>query len=593
MRIEEYKKISDDVEIPETFLAGYQKAIVQIKAESTMEKKRKHSLKWMSMRGAMKVAVFAFVMLVVGGSVFTVRAYISHMERLRNLQTEEVLDLYENVFQYDSGFMSRSLSESEESRYANQYDLYCNDFADPQGEVKIINAAKEYSGKGIAFCKKDGILYLPKEDMTDEEILQVVEFMLLKQYVDYEAYLKASNPLHYKNRYDEMTGNEVEEIYKEFHSANTETSFLSRELSLGEKERRKILKDLYQQGMILPEKKIAVIENKQEALETELSFCKWNCTYYLPGRELSDEEILELIEHQMKAAYCFNRISEEVRLGIRTDWPKLDLIERDRIYTLNPEIPVDEELMKQPWLAAYSEVLEEYYRRNEEYYENPERYYANIHFIYLNDDEIPEMLFSHGCTDFDYDDHCNTRVYLYTYQYGRAVMLSSGENTADDFYGYEKPFSYVEKKGMVYCDYYYCYDFSTYDKETGMIDSVHDNMSRIDTWNLDDMTCKSTLANIRMLHAKYNYTEEEYDDAEFSYEYYINVSDIIRDRETGEVTEIVGKKVSQAEYEQAEKNLWGGEVYVTLQVTDFDKIYCDDDIVEALAKCCSGTVFGR
>ena len=56
--------------------------------------------------------------------------------------------------------------------------------------------------------------------------------------------------------------------------------------------------------------------------------------------------------------------------------------------------------------------MREYYRENSTYYENPERYYANVCFIYLNDDEIPEMLFSHGCTDLDYDDRCNLQKLL-------------------------------------------------------------------------------------------------------------------------------------------------------------------------------------
>ena len=79
--------------------------------------------------------------------------------------------------------------------------------------------------------------------------------------------------------------------------------------------------------------------------------------------------------------------------------------------------------------------------------------------------------------------------------------------TIDDFYGYNKPFSYVERKGMVYCDYYYIYDFTTYNSETDMIDNVNDYMSKMDVWDLDTLTCTSSNANIEMLHAIYNYVE--------------------------------------------------------------------------------------
>lgn len=217
-------------------------------------------------------------------------------------------------------------------------------------------------------------------------------------------------------------------------------------------------------------------------------------------------------------------------------------------------------------------------------YANPEHYYANVRFIYMNNDDIPEMLFSHGCTDFDYDDHCNTRVYLYTYKNGKAALLSPGEETIEDYYGYEKPFCYVERKGMVYCDYYYPYGFTTYDEESGIIDSVKDHMSRVDTWNLEKGTFSSTNSNIKMLHAKYAYSHEEYDDARFEYEYYVNVTAIIRNEKSGEIKKIVGEKVDQDTYERAERELWNEENFITLEVSDFDKIYCDDDLVEALAR---------
>lgn len=63
------------------------------------------------------------------------------------------------------------------------------------------------------------------QEMTDEEILQLVVFNLLGRYVDYEAYVKASNPLYYLNALEQMTMQEVDELYINYSSANTETSF--------------------------------------------------------------------------------------------------------------------------------------------------------------------------------------------------------------------------------------------------------------------------------------------------------------------------------------------------------------------------------
>lgn len=77
---------------------------------------------------------------------------------------------------YDSKYMSRSMSADEERRFSELYDLYCRDMAEPEGEVAVISSKDEYNGEGIAFSKEEGILNLPMQEMTDEEILQLGSF---------------------------------------------------------------------------------------------------------------------------------------------------------------------------------------------------------------------------------------------------------------------------------------------------------------------------------------------------------------------------------------------------------------------------------
>ena len=596
MGIDEYKNICANVQVSDTVLASYQNAIDQIKTENNKIKKSKKvrkkntSFRWREFSTISKAAIIFGVLFALSGSTFlSVKAYISHMEKLRNMPDEEIVDLYENVFQYDSKYMSRPMTEAEDRRYAKLYDLYWRDMAEPEGEVDVISSKTFYNGEGIAFSTEDGILYVPESEMSDEEILQMVAFNLLKQYVDYEAYVKASNPLYYMNYLEEMTMQEVDEIYIDYYSANTETSFTNRELTFDELGRKKVLKTLYKNSGKLPEHTIPIIQNESEYKGEGIAFCTGNCTYYFPDTDLSDEQLLELIDFQIKVEYCWRRIADEIERGIRSDWPYIEYVKRGRTVTLDSDMAVEESVLSQPWLGAYAEIIKEYYRQIEaeakEYSYDPEVYYANVCFIYLNDDEIPEMLFSHGNTEMDYNDLCNIRTYLYTYKDGKAVLMDPGEDTIYDYYGYTKPFSYAEGKGMVYCDYYYPYSFAIYDDETGIIDNVKDNMSRMDTWDFDTMTRTSSNANIQMLHAVYHYTEEAYDDAAFGYEYYINVSDIVRDETTGDVKEIIGDKVSKEVYEASEEALWNGEQVTELSVADFDKIYRDDDMPEALARC--------
>ena len=585
MIINEYKEISDNVQVPDSVMTGYEIAMEKIKREAGTNKKS-FSIKWRGYHRLSRAAIICGVFLAISGStILSVKAYLSHLERMENMEAEEVIDLYENVFQYDVKYMSREMSQKEDKRFGELRDAYCRDLAEPIGEVGIISSKEEYKGEGIAFATEEGILYLPNQEMSDEEILQLVVFSLLRKYVDYEAYMKVSDPSYYLYRLEQLTMEEVDEIYIHYYSANTETSFQNRELSFEELGRRKILKDLYKNNGMFPENTISIIQSADDYQGEDIAFCTANCTYYLPEEELSDEQLLELIDFQIKVEYCRERIEAEIARGIRSDWPDITYVERERITTLDANWQGDEEVLSQSWLKAYKLILEEYFEKNKSYYNNPELYYANVCFIYLNDDEIPEMLFSHGCTDMDYNDRCNTRNYLYTYKDGETVLLTPGDVTLHDYYGYDKPFSYVERKGMVYCDYYYIYNFSTYDEETDIIDNVSDHMSRMDVWDLDTLTCTSSNANIEMKHAVYNYVKEEYDDAAFSYEYYVNVSDIIRDETTGYVKEIVGDKVDLSGYEAKEKELWRGETVITLSVSDFDKIYLEDNLLEALAQC--------
>ena len=45
-------------------------------------------------------------------------------------------------------------------------------------------------------------------------------------------------------------------------------------------------------------------------------------TFYLPVRELTDEELLQIIDFRKKAYYSMERIREEIRLGYRQEFPK-------------------------------------------------------------------------------------------------------------------------------------------------------------------------------------------------------------------------------------------------------------------------------
>ena len=131
MRIDEYRNICENVQISDTVLAGYQNVIDQIKTENSGNKSVNKPFMWRKFSAVSKAAVIFGVFLVLSGSTFiSVRAYLSHVESLRNIPDEEIIGLHDNVFQHDSGYMSRPMTDAEDSRYADLYELYCRDMAD-------------------------------------------------------------------------------------------------------------------------------------------------------------------------------------------------------------------------------------------------------------------------------------------------------------------------------------------------------------------------------------------------------------------------------------------------------------------------------
>lgn len=55
-------------------------------------------------------------------------------------------------------------------------EKYDNEGVFPEGALKRIEAASEYNGNGVAFLASRGTFFLPEKALSDEEILQIIDF---------------------------------------------------------------------------------------------------------------------------------------------------------------------------------------------------------------------------------------------------------------------------------------------------------------------------------------------------------------------------------------------------------------------------------
>jgi len=248
------------------------------------------------------------------------------------------------------------------------------------------------------------------------------------------------------------------------------------------------------------------------------------------------------------------------------------------------------------WLKAYAKVCEDYFEYQksicEEHGGSVEDYCITVSFIYLNDDDIPEMLFTHQYIYDDIgDDFGARRVYLYTYKDGEAIHLKAELGEGIGYYAKWSPFRYVERKGMVLDDGHYLYAIQFKEYGNDNHDYISDNIFVMDYWDLDTLTCTHSDMNIKLEHAVFDWEKNEtYNDAPKTYEYYLGVKEITRNEYTGVTDPLKGKKVSESEFNAANEALWNGEEYKTVTGSDFDRIYSDYDFLESLARCYQKTL---
>lgn len=113
-------------------------------------------------------------------------------------------------------------------------------------------------------------------------------------------------------RMEELPQEEVVSIVEQLDSQETEADGFSREYTEGEKQRRGELYEAYLKGTF-PEGELLQVDTEEEAGQQEFCYLTTNSTFYLPAdRELTDEEILQMIDFEEKRNYALKERYEEM-----------------------------------------------------------------------------------------------------------------------------------------------------------------------------------------------------------------------------------------------------------------------------------------
>ena len=199
MKLQDLKNAVNNIEIDETM----QKEILQnvmerTKLDNTGSAQRKATRKKIS-RFPRIAATAAATLLAVGIIGIPVRALVSSLvqERMEEIPAEEHREMVEMLDSQEVGADSyiREYTEEERSRMSELYTQYQKGVF-PEGALPQVDSVEEAEKLELCYLTTTSSFYLPDRELTDEELLQLIDFEVKRNYA-------------LKKRYEEEYADEI------------------------------------------------------------------------------------------------------------------------------------------------------------------------------------------------------------------------------------------------------------------------------------------------------------------------------------------------------------------------------------------------
>lgn len=127
------------------------------------------------------VLAAAMTMLVSATAVASVGALRERMEAMNREKLETYFtQIYASKIGVDN--YNRAYFDTEKERMEALREDYESEARFPKGELTMIDDAKEYKGRGVAFLGDTSTFFFPKKEMNDEELLEIIDFMYKRDY---------------------------------------------------------------------------------------------------------------------------------------------------------------------------------------------------------------------------------------------------------------------------------------------------------------------------------------------------------------------------------------------------------------------------
>lgn len=117
-----------------------------------------------------------------------------------------------------------------------------------------------------------------------------------------------------RQRMEAMNSEKIEQYFNDIYASETEASNTNRPYTESEKERTKKLAQEYEEGKF-PKKKLSMIESSSAYKGKGVAFFVRTSTFFLPDKEMTEEEILQIIDFQHKRDYSIEKMNSLIESG--------------------------------------------------------------------------------------------------------------------------------------------------------------------------------------------------------------------------------------------------------------------------------------
>lgn len=118
----------------------------------------------------------------------------------------------------------------------------------------------------------------------------------------------------YRARMESMNHEKLETYFSGLQEADVAADSYSRPLTDGEKNRLEELRQAYLEEGYFPKKELVMLDSP-EKYKKGVAFYAARSIFFLPEEEMTDEELLELIDFREKRDYSLAKITEEIEAG--------------------------------------------------------------------------------------------------------------------------------------------------------------------------------------------------------------------------------------------------------------------------------------